>query len=109
MVHKLTRPGLALLAGAALVLAGCASGSSATGASGASSASSSTAARTTRRAAPSGAINDLCPMSGIPINPRIPTVEYAGHKIAFCSTRCAPAWETLPKAKKDRFVAKYNK
>lgn len=107
MVHKLTRSGCALLAGAALALAGCASGSSATGATGASS--STAAARATRRVAPDGAINDLCPMSGIPIDPKIPTAEYAGRKIGFCSTRCAPAWETLPKAKKDRFLAKYNK
>ena len=45
-------------------------------------------------------------MSGIPINPEVPTADYAGHKIGFCSNRCEVAWNEFPKAKRDAFVAK---
>ncbi|MHC4141229.1 MAG: ArsR/SmtB family transcription factor [Planctomycetota bacterium] len=105
--------GLGILAGVGLVLSGCSStpdtsshpsGSSTSSASSPSSPSRSS--RTTKAANPGGAINALCPMSGIPINPKIPTAEYGGQKIGFCSNRCEPAWNNLGKAKRDAFVAK---
>jgi hypothetical protein len=36
----------------------------------------------------------------------VPTAEYAGQKIGFCSTRCEAAWNNWGKAKRDAFVAR---
>jgi len=36
----------------------------------------------------------------------VPTAEYAGQKIGFCSNRCEAAWNNWSKAKRDAFVAR---
>ncbi len=87
MARKRLLSSLGILAGLGLMLSGCSS--------------------TTKAKVSSGAINTLCPMSGIPINPEIPTADYAGHKIGFCSNRCEAVWNNWGKAKRDAFVAKY--
>ena len=113
MARKRLLSSLGLLAGLGLMLPGCSSPSNASSTSRSSSTTgtsqNSSAAKpssTTKAKASNGAINTLCPMSGIPINPKVPTADYAGHKIGFCSNRCEAAWNKFPKAKRDAFVAK---
>ncbi|MHC4709493.1 MAG: hypothetical protein ACYTA3_03480 [Planctomycetota bacterium] len=118
MVRRRLLSGLGILAGMGLMLSGCSStpdtsppsGSSTSSPSRTSSATSNTSqprsSRPTKPANPGGAINALCPMSGIPINPKVQTAEYAGHKIGFCSNRCEAAWNNMGKARRDAFVAK---
>jgi hypothetical protein len=54
-----------------------------------------------------GAVNDVCPMSGQPIDPNAPTVEYAGKTVGFCCGGCVSPWDKMTKAEKDAFLAKY--
>jgi len=113
MARKRLLSSLGILVGVSLMLSGCASTPDASSPpSGSSSSRTSTASspskppRPTKPANPGGAINALCPTSGIPINPKVPTADYAGHKIGFCSNRCEAAWNNWGKAKRDAFVAR---
>jgi hypothetical protein len=118
MARKRLLSGLGILVGVSLMLWGCAgtpdtssppSESTTSGTSGTSrTTSASSSAKPPRATKPAnpGAINALCPTSGIPINPRVPTADYAGHKIGFCSNRCEAAWNNWGKAKRDAFVAR---
>ncbi len=54
-----------------------------------------------------GAVNDVCPMSGRPVDPEGPTVEYAGKTIGLCCGGCVSPWDKMTKAEKDAFLAKY--
>ena len=116
MARKRLLSSLGILAGVGLMFWGCAStpeaSSPPSGSSTSSTArtstpsSSSKYSRPKKPANPGGAINALCPTSGIPINPKVPTADYAGHKIGFCSTRCEAAWNNWGKAKRDAFVTR---
>ena len=122
MARKRLLSSLGMLVGVSLMLSGCAgtpdassppSGASTSNTSNTSStsrnstaSSSSRSSRPKKPANPGGAINALCPTSGIPINPKVSTADYAGHKIGFCSNRCEAAWNNWGKAKRDAFVAR---
>jgi hypothetical protein len=54
-----------------------------------------------------GAVNDVCPMSGRPIDPQGPTVEYRGRTVGFCSGGCVSPWDKMTPAEKDAFLARY--
>ncbi len=119
MARKRLLSSLGILVGVSLMLSGCASTPAASSPpSGASTSntsntsrnstasSSSRSSRPKKPANPGGAINALCPTSGIPINRKVSTAGYGGHKIGFCSHRCEAAWNNWGKAKRDAFVAR---
>ncbi|MHC4082405.1 MAG: hypothetical protein ACYS15_09630 [Planctomycetota bacterium] len=54
-----------------------------------------------------GAVNDVCPMSGRPIDPNGPTVEYDGKTVGFCCGGCVSPWDKMTRAEKDAFLAQY--
>jgi hypothetical protein len=118
MARKRLLSDLGILAGVSLLLTGCSSPADTSSPQTSTPKTSSTSSaggntersrppRAPKPANPGGAINALCPMSGIPINAKVPPAEYAGHKIGFCSNRCEAAWNNLGKAKRDAFVAKH--
>lgn len=54
---------------------------------------------------PGAAINDTCPISGRPVDPKVPGVEFEGRTIGFCSPVCAAQWHETPIAIKLHFLA----
>jgi hypothetical protein len=53
-----------------------------------------------------GAINDTCPMSGMPINDST-TVTYHGATVGFCGEGCKTTWMNKSAAEKNAFLAKF--
>jgi hypothetical protein len=54
-----------------------------------------------------GAVNDVCPMSGRPVDPNGPTVEYHGKTVGFCCGGCVSPWDKMSDAEKNAFLTKY--
>ena len=64
-------------------------------------------ATTDKADASSGAVNDICPISGRAINPNGPTVEFQGKTVGFCTSGCVSPWDKMSYAEKNAFLAKY--
>jgi hypothetical protein len=54
-----------------------------------------------------GAVNDVCPMSGRPVDPNGATVEYHGKTVGFCSDGCVSPWDKMTDDEKAAFLAQY--
>ncbi len=54
-----------------------------------------------------GMLNPACPMSGYPVDSAIPTADYDGYKIGFCSGGCQGPWEKKSDAEKNASIAKF--
>ncbi len=57
-------------------------------------------------------INDTDPVTGKPLTPTSPTLDYKGYTIGFCCTSSEGykgAWERMNEGQKDAFVRKYLK
>ena len=88
MARTRTMTGLALLAAAGLLtLAGCAT--------------------TDKADASSGAVNDICPISGRRIDANGPTVEFQGKTVGFCTSGCVSPWDKMTDRERAAFLAKY--
>ncbi len=48
------------------------------------------------------AVNQQCPVSGDPVDPKAPTVEYKGKTIGFCCESCIPEFKADP----EKFIKK---
>ncbi len=83
--------------GMALVLAGCATRPSTT--VGAAVVPERTGPK------PGERINDTCPISGRPVDPRVPGAGFDGYTIGLCSPVCTSQWDETPIAIKDHFLA----
>ena len=55
-----------------------------------------------------GAINDVCPVMGEPVNASAGVSQYNGVNVGFCCPGCKGAWEGKPASEKQAFVSKYN-
>jgi YHS domain-containing protein len=42
------------------------------------------------------AFNEVCPISGEPVNPKSKTVEYEGKNFGFCCNSCEPKFKADP-------------
>ena len=51
-------------------------------------------------------VNRMCPISGMPVNPDVRTVNYRGAEIGFCCGRCPMAWKILSDREKVDLVVK---
>ena len=88
MARTRTMTGLGLLAAAGLLaLAGCAT--------------------TDKADASSGAVNDICPISGRRIDANGPTVEFQGKTVGFCTSGCVSPWDKMSYAEKNAFLTTY--
>jgi len=63
-----------------------------------------TTRRDERRA---GAVNDVCPVMGGPVDPDTPTVMWRSYKIGFCCPGCEHAWQDKTEVEKDAFLTKF--
>jgi hypothetical protein len=54
-----------------------------------------------------GAVNDVCPMSGQPVDPDAPPVQHDGKTVGFCCGGCVSPWDKMTDAEKDAFLAAY--
>ena len=52
-----------------------------------------------------GMLNTACPVSGMPVDPDAPTVDYAGGKVGFCCGGCPARWEAMSEADKEKMAA----
>ncbi len=50
------------------------------------------------------AVNDTCPISGLPVDPNVPGVEFAGYTMGLCSPVCTSQWHETPVVIKDHFL-----
>ena len=64
-------------------------------------------ATTDKADASSGAINDICPISGRRINANGPTVEFQGKTVGFCTSGCVSPWDKMSYAEKNAFVTTF--
>ena len=88
MARTRTMTGLGFLAAAGLwALAGCAT--------------------TDKADASSGAVNDICPISGRRIDANGPTVEFQGKTVGFCTSGCVSPWDKMSYAEKNAFLTSY--
>jgi hypothetical protein len=55
----------------------------------------------------SGAVNDICPISGRRIAANGPTVEFQGKTVGFCTPGCVSPWDKMSYAEKNAFVTTY--
>lgn len=55
------------------------------------------------------AVNTACPISGEAIEAGAPTIDYMGHKLAFCCDHCVDKWNGMDDAKKQASYAKVTK
>jgi hypothetical protein len=46
-------------------------------------------------------------MSGRPVDPNGPTVEYHGKTVGFCCGGCVSPWDKMSDAEKNAFLTKY--
>lgn len=53
---------------------------------------------------PGMAVNDTCPISGGPVDPKVPGVEFEGRTVGFCSSDCTSKWQATPVGIKNHFV-----
>lgn len=44
------------------------------------------------------AMNTVCPVSGEALDAKSPTVDYMGHKVAFCCDKCVAKFEKMDAA-----------
>ncbi|MCH8005741.1 MAG: hypothetical protein IH888_05860 [Planctomycetes bacterium] len=51
-------------------------------------------------------VNRMCPISGMPVNPDVRTVNYRGAEIGFCCDRCPMTWKIFTDPEKIDLVAK---
>jgi hypothetical protein len=55
----------------------------------------------------SGAVNDICPISGRRIDANGPTVEFQGKTVGFCTSGCVSPWDKMSYAEKNAFLTPY--
>jgi hypothetical protein len=85
----------ALLLALPLALSACAS----------HSPSSSAAATASPSASTQTAINNVCPMTGEPLDPAV-TVAYKGQPVGFCCSECVEDWRKLTDDQRDARLKK---
>lgn len=53
-----------------------------------------------------GAMNDKCPLTGMPVNKNAPTATYRGTCVAFCCGGCATKFDAMTDTKKEETISK---
>ena len=54
---------------------------------------------------PAAGMNAKCPMTGEAIEASSPTVDYQGHKVAFCCDKCIKTWNGMSDSEKQAKLA----
>lgn len=62
-----------------------------------------------KAAAGGAAMNSVCPISGEAIEAGSPSVDYMGHKVAFCCDNCVGKWNKMDDAARQAAYAKLTK
>ena len=104
MLSSRVRLAIAAAAGWAVIMSGCATGAKAQ--SGRSVAVGRSSARSPAPSRAIDTINDICPISGRPVQPNGPVALYQGLEVGFCSRKCVRPWITLSDGDKRKLIAK---
>ncbi len=97
MASVRARYALAVAAGFAVLMAGCATAMKADPAT----------ARSPRPARPRrtvNTVNDVCPISGLEVDPHAPVALYQNVAVGFCGPRCVREWMMLTDKEKRRRI-----
>jgi hypothetical protein len=86
------------------VLATCVAAGSILAFSACESSPSSETMPSTAPAVEPGMLNSTCPMSGEPVDPAAPVMEYHGYKIGLCCGGCVKGWNGMSEEAKLAFV-----